>query len=191
MYYSSCNPTIGDSLCDDSSSPSCCVMRDTHIHLTSAYSNFPFIHDPFFFSAFPHTSGFVVSVVRDLGLPVKFIGVGEKIDDLRDFQAEDFVDALLGNDEATSQKMRARADTMFNFEGSGSGMKAMTTSSGSSQSSDPSARLRASFSGRTSRDDDDDDEEDDVSSTTTSDKPKRAKRPKPQSSKKKSAKKEK
>lgn len=32
--------------------------------------------------------GFVVSVVRDLGLPVKLVGVGEKIDDLRDFQPE-------------------------------------------------------------------------------------------------------
>ena len=32
--------------------------------------------------------GFVVSVVRDLGLPVKFIGVGEKIEDLRDFNPE-------------------------------------------------------------------------------------------------------
>lgn len=33
-------------------------------------------------------SGFVVSVVRDLALPVKLVGVGEKIDDLRDFQPE-------------------------------------------------------------------------------------------------------
>ena len=40
--------------------------------------------------------GFVVSVVKDLGLPVKFIGIGEKITDLKDFQAEVFVDALLG-----------------------------------------------------------------------------------------------
>lgn len=29
-----------------------------------------------------------MSVVKELGIPVKFIGVGEKIDDLRDFQAE-------------------------------------------------------------------------------------------------------
>ena len=137
--------------------------------------------------------GFVVSVVRDLGLPVKFIGVGEKIDDLRDFQAEDFVDALLGNDEATSVRMRARVDKMFNVEGSGSGgMKAMALSSaGSSQSSDPSARLRASFnSGGGSSSDDDDDDEDDTTASSP-DKPKRAKRPKPQSSKKKTAKKDK
>ena len=29
-----------------------------------------------------------MSVVKDLGFPVKFIGVGEKIDDLRDFEPE-------------------------------------------------------------------------------------------------------
>jgi len=27
-------------------------------------------------------------VVKDLGIPVKLVGVGEKIDDLRDFQPE-------------------------------------------------------------------------------------------------------
>lgn len=37
---------------------------------------------------FSCSRGFVVSVVKDLGLPVKFIGVGEKIQDLRDFQPE-------------------------------------------------------------------------------------------------------
>lgn len=29
-----------------------------------------------------------MSVVKDLGFPVKFIGVGEKIEDLRDFDPE-------------------------------------------------------------------------------------------------------
>jgi len=33
-------------------------------------------------------AGFVVSVVGDLGIPIKFIGVGEKLEDLRDFNAE-------------------------------------------------------------------------------------------------------
>ena len=32
--------------------------------------------------------GFVVSVVRDLDLPVKLVGVGEALDDLRDFEPE-------------------------------------------------------------------------------------------------------
>ena len=38
--------------------------------------------------------GIVLSIRRELGLPVKFIGVGEKIDDLQPFDAEEFIDAL-------------------------------------------------------------------------------------------------
>ena len=38
--------------------------------------------------------GIVFSIARDLKLPVKLIGLGEKIDDLRDFQPDLFVDAL-------------------------------------------------------------------------------------------------
>lgn len=40
--------------------------------------------------------GSVVAVSRELKLPVKLIGVGEGINDLRDFDAEPFVDSLLG-----------------------------------------------------------------------------------------------
>lgn len=40
--------------------------------------------------------GSVVAVSRELGLSVKLIGVGEKIEDLRDFDPEAFVDGLLG-----------------------------------------------------------------------------------------------
>ena len=61
--------------------------------------------------------GFVVSIVKDLGIPVKFIGVGEKIDDLRDFNPETFVDALLGNDAVKSAQLKERADKMFGFSG--------------------------------------------------------------------------
>ena len=39
--------------------------------------------------------GIVVAIARELGVPVKFIGVGEGVDDLMPFQAEDFVEALL------------------------------------------------------------------------------------------------
>lgn len=39
--------------------------------------------------------GIVVSVQRELGLPVKFVGLGEGPDDLAPFVAADFVDALL------------------------------------------------------------------------------------------------
>jgi fused signal recognition particle receptor len=37
--------------------------------------------------------GIVISIKRELGIPVKFIGVGEKIDDMQPFCAEDFVNA--------------------------------------------------------------------------------------------------
>ena len=40
--------------------------------------------------------GFVVSIVSDLGVPVKLIGVGESLYDLRDFEPVLYVDSLLG-----------------------------------------------------------------------------------------------
>ena len=39
--------------------------------------------------------GIVVRIVRELGLPVKLIGVGEKVEDLQPFDAARFVDALV------------------------------------------------------------------------------------------------
>jgi fused signal recognition particle receptor len=44
--------------------------------------------------------GIVVSVQRELGIPVKLIGVGEGPDDLAPFEAEAFADALLGDEAA-------------------------------------------------------------------------------------------
>lgn len=38
--------------------------------------------------------GIVIAVKNELGIPIKLIGVGEAADDLQDFQAEKFVDAL-------------------------------------------------------------------------------------------------
>jgi fused signal recognition particle receptor len=40
--------------------------------------------------------GIVVAVQRELGVPVKFVGLGEGADDLAPFDADEFVDALLG-----------------------------------------------------------------------------------------------
>jgi len=40
--------------------------------------------------------GIVVAVQRDLGVPVKLVGLGEGPDDLAPFDPEEFVDALLG-----------------------------------------------------------------------------------------------
>ncbi len=39
--------------------------------------------------------GIVIAVADALQIPVKFVGVGEKVDDLMPFQARDFVDALI------------------------------------------------------------------------------------------------
>jgi fused signal recognition particle receptor len=38
--------------------------------------------------------GMVFAIAKELRLPIRFIGVGEKIDDLRPFEAQQFVDAL-------------------------------------------------------------------------------------------------
>ncbi|WP_214409625.1 signal recognition particle-docking protein FtsY [Sphaerisporangium fuscum] len=43
--------------------------------------------------------GIVISVQRELGVPVKLVGLGEGPDDLAPFDPEVFVDAILGNDE--------------------------------------------------------------------------------------------
>ena len=38
--------------------------------------------------------GIVISIKKELDIPVKFIGVGEKIDDMQEFDSEEFVEAL-------------------------------------------------------------------------------------------------
>lgn len=38
--------------------------------------------------------GIVLSIKSELGIPVKFIGVGEQIDDMQPFKAEEFINAL-------------------------------------------------------------------------------------------------
>ena len=42
--------------------------------------------------------GIVVSIKKELGIPVKFIGVGEKIDDMQEFVASEFVEAFFAED---------------------------------------------------------------------------------------------
>lgn len=41
-------------------------------------------------------AGFVISCVDELEIPVKLVGVGEQVDDLRDFDAQLFVEGLVG-----------------------------------------------------------------------------------------------
>ena len=38
--------------------------------------------------------GVIISIVRDLKLPIQYVGVGEKIDDLVEFSSEQFIDSL-------------------------------------------------------------------------------------------------
>ena len=40
--------------------------------------------------------GIAVAIARELSLPVRFVGVGEKMDDLLEFSPAAFVDSLLG-----------------------------------------------------------------------------------------------
>jgi fused signal recognition particle receptor len=41
--------------------------------------------------------GVVIAIKDSLNIPVKYIGVGEQIDDMHKFEAKDFVEALFGN----------------------------------------------------------------------------------------------
>ena len=41
--------------------------------------------------------GIVVAIEQDYGVPVKFIGVGEGVEDLIPFEPQEFVDALLAD----------------------------------------------------------------------------------------------
>lgn len=43
--------------------------------------------------------GIVANICRDMKIPIRFIGIGEQMDDLRDFDAAEFVDALFQSDK--------------------------------------------------------------------------------------------
>ena len=45
--------------------------------------------------------GIILGVKSELGAPVKLIGIGEKLDDLRDFVGTEFVEALFSSEEAS------------------------------------------------------------------------------------------
>ena len=54
--------------------------------------------------------GIVFSVKEELGIPVKYIGIGERIDDLAPFNAEDFVKALLETPAADEPEQPAEEE---------------------------------------------------------------------------------
>lgn len=43
--------------------------------------------------------GIIFAIGKQLGIPIRFIGIGESLEDLREFDADDFVTALLAYDE--------------------------------------------------------------------------------------------
>ena len=42
--------------------------------------------------------GIVVNICHDFQIPIRFIGIGEKLEDLRDFDPREFIEALFAND---------------------------------------------------------------------------------------------
>jgi fused signal recognition particle receptor len=44
--------------------------------------------------------GIVFAMAQQFGIPIRFVGVGEKLEDLRTFDADEFVSALLAEGEA-------------------------------------------------------------------------------------------
>ncbi|MEF3169435.1 MAG: signal recognition particle-docking protein FtsY [Deltaproteobacteria bacterium] len=47
--------------------------------------------------------GIVVSIARELSIPIRYIGVGEAMEDLRSFDPEEFVDALFAKDDCAAK----------------------------------------------------------------------------------------
>ena len=48
--------------------------------------------------------GIVISIMNELNIPVKLIGVGEKIDDLQPFDSKSFVTALFERTDSENEK---------------------------------------------------------------------------------------
>ncbi|MDU3214819.1 MAG: signal recognition particle-docking protein FtsY, partial [Negativicoccus succinicivorans] len=46
--------------------------------------------------------GVVISVKEELGVPVKWVGLGEGVDDLQPFRAQEFVEALFDDENKTA-----------------------------------------------------------------------------------------
>ncbi len=54
--------------------------------------------------------GMAFAITRETGLPIRFIGVGERPEDLRPFDAGEFVDALLGNSRTEAGALTGTTD---------------------------------------------------------------------------------
>lgn len=54
--------------------------------------------------------GIAVAIQAELGIPVKYIGVGEKLDDLQKFNSEEFVNALFESDDEVKEEIQEEID---------------------------------------------------------------------------------
>lgn len=54
-------------------------------------------------------AGFVFAITRELGLPIRYVGLGEGMEDLAPFDALAFVDALLGSEAGDQEASRAES----------------------------------------------------------------------------------
>ena len=52
--------------------------------------------------------GIVIAVKQEIGAPVRLIGIGEKLDDLRDFVGHDFVEALFERDTSPENQLETK-----------------------------------------------------------------------------------
>ena len=52
--------------------------------------------------------GIAVAIQSELGIPVKYVGVGEQIDDLQKFNADEFVNALFHVEKEETDSKRKR-----------------------------------------------------------------------------------
>jgi fused signal recognition particle receptor len=50
--------------------------------------------------------GIAIRIHQELRLPIKLVGVGERIDDLQTFDPKTFVDALLGEQQGEAPEAR-------------------------------------------------------------------------------------
>ena len=46
--------------------------------------------------------GVIFAIAKKLGLPIRFVGVGEAVEDLRPFEAGQFIEALFAGDDGTA-----------------------------------------------------------------------------------------
>lgn len=64
--------------------------------------------------------GMVFAIAKELNLPIRYIGVGEKVDDLRPFEAKEFVDALFAQAHVVQhQPQENLSSDQASSEGSG------------------------------------------------------------------------